>query len=84
MKILHLINSLNTGGAEKLLLETLPIYNQKGNKVDLLVLNGTGYPFLKELKKQNCCRVYDLGKASVYNPLLIFKIIRKDYFMLED
>lgn len=75
MRVLHLINSLNTGGAEKLLLETLPIYNQKGNEVDLLVVDGTEYPFLMELKKQNCCTIYDLGKASIYNPLLIFKII---------
>ncbi len=75
MKVLHIINSLNTGGAEKLLLETLPLYNQKGVKVDLLVLDGKDYPFLKELKKQNCCTIYDFGKGSVYNPFLIFKII---------
>lgn len=75
MKILHVINSLNTGGAEKLLLETLPIYNKIGIDVDLLVLNGIEYPFLKELKKQNCCTVYDIGKGSVYNPFLIFKLI---------
>ena len=75
MKILHIINNLNTGGAEKLLLETLPIYNKEGITVDLLLLNGTKYPFLKELEKQNCCTVYDIGKGSVYNPLLIFKII---------
>ena len=75
MKILHLINNLNTGGAEKLLLETLPLYNQKGIKVDLLLLDGKDYPFLKELNNQNCCTIYNLGKASAYNPFLIFKII---------
>ncbi len=76
MKILHVINNLNTGGAEKLLLETLPLYNQRATTtVDLLVLNGTEYPFLKELKKQNCCTVYDFGETSVYNPLLVLKLI---------
>jgi glycosyltransferase involved in cell wall biosynthesis len=75
MKILQIINSLNTGGAEKLLLETIPLYNKKGINVDLLLLNGAESPFLIELKKQQCCNVYSLGIGSVYNPFLIFKII---------
>ena len=75
MKILHIINSLNTGGAEKLLLETLPLYNKMGVNVDLLVLNGIEYPFLKEFKKQNCCTIHTIGTGSVYNPFLTFKLI---------
>ncbi|MCF7568645.1 glycosyltransferase [Sabulilitoribacter arenilitoris] len=75
MKILHIINSLDTGGAEKLILETLPLLNKKNVKTDLAVLNGYEYPFLKALKKLNCCKVISLGNKSVYNPLLIFKII---------
>ncbi|ACU06842.1 putative lipopolysaccharide biosynthesis protein [Flavobacteriaceae bacterium 3519-10] len=74
MKILHIINSLATGGAEKLIVETLPLYHQKGIKADVLLLNGTEYPLYKELAQQNSCRIYSLGKTSVYNPLLIFKI----------
>lgn len=75
MKILHIINSLATGGAEKLLLETLPLYNQKGIKVDLLVLNGTNHPFLQELKASGSCTIYSLGEQSVYNPINVFKLI---------
>ncbi|MGZ9675085.1 glycosyltransferase [Flavobacterium sp. GNP001] len=75
MKILHVINSLSTGGAEKLLLDTLPLYYQKGILVDLLVLNGSETPFLKKLKEQSCCRIFSLGTGSVYNPILIFKMI---------
>jgi glycosyltransferase involved in cell wall biosynthesis len=75
MKILQVINSLATGGAEKLLLESIPIYNQKGIKVDILLLNGAELPFLKELTQKRCCTIYCLGKGSVYNPLLIFKLI---------
>lgn len=75
MKILHIINSLATGGAEKLLLESIPIYNEKGIISDLLVLNGTKQPFLEELEKTNCCSIYKLGSGSVYNPFLIFRII---------
>ncbi|WP_034039890.1 glycosyltransferase [Wocania ichthyoenteri] len=75
MKILHIINSLDTGGAEKLILESLPLFNKKNVQTDLAVLNGNEYPFLKALKKLNCCKVISLGNKSVYNPLLIFKII---------
>ncbi|WP_296150963.1 glycosyltransferase [uncultured Flavobacterium sp.] len=75
MKILQIINSMETGGAEKLLLESLPFYNKPGIKMDILVLNGGDYPFMKELKALNCCTIYSLGEKSVYNPLHIFQII---------
>lgn len=75
MKVLHIINSLDTGGAEKLILETLPLFNKKGIKTNLAVLNGFEYPFLKALRKLNCCSIISLGNKSVYNPLIIFKII---------
>ena len=75
MKVLHLINSLNTGGAEKLLLESLPLYNKKKIQGDLLLLNSKEYPFLTDLIKQKSCMVYSLGQSSVYKPFLIFKII---------
>jgi glycosyltransferase involved in cell wall biosynthesis len=75
MKILHIINSLHSGGAEKLLLDTIPLYNKTDLEVDILLLNGEACPFLKLLKKKKCCRIYSLGVGSVYNPALIFKII---------
>lgn len=75
MKILHLINSLETGGAEKLLADTLPLYAAQGISVDLLLLNGTLTPFLKELTDRSCCQIFSLGKSSLYHPKYIFKII---------
>lgn len=75
MKILQIINSLATGGAEKLILETIPLLNDEGIQTDLAVLNGNSYPFLVALKKLNCCSIFSLGNKSVYNPILIFKII---------
>lgn len=75
MKILQIINSLDTGGAEKLLLETIPLYKKKGIEMDLLLLDGKEYPFLKQLVKQECCQVYRLENGSIYNPFHIFKII---------
>lgn len=75
MRVLHVINSLATGGAEKLLLETLPLYNRKEVQADLLVLNGTDYPFLQDLKNQKCCQIFSLGTRSAYHPIHIFRII---------
>lgn len=75
MKILHVIGNLGSGGAEKLLLETLPIYNEKGIKSDLLVFDETDYPFLQLLKEKKCCEIFSFGKGTIYNPLTIFKII---------
>jgi glycosyltransferase involved in cell wall biosynthesis len=74
MRVLQVINSLETGGAEKLLLETIPLYNKKGIEVDLLLLNGKTGPFLETLKGSNCCKIYALG-TSVYNPLHVFRMI---------
>lgn len=75
MKVLQIINSLNTGGAEKLVLELLPLFTEKGLEVDLLILNGIEYPFLENLRKIFNGSIYSLGTGSVYNPLLVFKII---------
>lgn len=75
MKILQVINWMDTAGAEKLLLETIPIYNMKGVTMDLLLLNGKKSPFLEELENQNICDIHKLSSGSLYNPILIFKII---------
>ena len=76
MKILQVINSLGTGGAEKLLLDTIPKYNTSGLSMDLLLLNGTEYPFLTELKRQNDLTIFNFGTGSVYNPLYVFRLIK--------
>lgn len=75
MKILQIINNMETGGAEKLLLESLPLYNKASIQMDILVLNDRNCPFMKELRALNCCNIYTLGQKSVYNPLHIFQII---------
>lgn len=74
MKVLQVINSLNTGGAEKLLLETIPLYNKKGIEVDVLLLNGKNTPFLEALKMIKCCKIYAIGTAA-YNPFHIFRLV---------
>lgn len=75
MRILHVINSLATGGAEKLLLESCTVYQQKGIEVHVLLLNGVSHPFLEQLKENQTCTIHSLGNGSVYNPVLLIKII---------
>lgn len=75
MKVLHIIDSLVTGGAEKLIVDTIPLFNLQGIKTDVALLNATKYPFYSLLKKDECCVIYELSYGSLYNPLLVFKII---------
>ncbi|MEN5434792.1 glycosyltransferase family 4 protein [Sphingobacterium faecium] len=74
MRILHIVNGLGTGGAEKLIVDIVPLIVNKGNEVDVLLLNRKSTPFLRELKRLKCCKIFFLG-CSFYNPLYIFQII---------
>ena len=76
MKVLQVINSLGTGGAEKLLLGTIPKYHAAGLTMDLLLLNGTYYPFLLELKRRHNVTIFDFGKGSVYNPMHTLRMVK--------
>ena len=49
MKILHVITSLATGGAEHLMVDLLPRLRGVGNDVELLVFDGTDTPFMRQL-----------------------------------
>ncbi len=76
MKVLHIINSLETGGAEKLITELLPRLRENKIDIDLLLLTGKQTPLLKVFESQFKGRIFDLGRSSVYNPAHIFKILR--------
>ncbi|KIO78670.1 hypothetical protein TH53_02460 [Pedobacter lusitanus] len=78
MKVLHVINSLGTGGAEKLLVETLPQYAEQDSEisVDLLLLNGTKTPFKNLLLEKFSGKIFSLGTGSVYNPLHVFGLFK--------
>ena len=79
MKILHVITSLRTGGAEKLMVDLLPRLRRKGDEVDLLLFDGTPTPFLRQLEDLGI-RIFSLSiGGNVYNPLNIFRLRR---FML--
>lgn len=75
MKILQVITSLRTGGAEKLIVDMVPLYQKQGHQVDVLLFDGVETPFKKQLRDKGVT-IYQLGEGgSVYNPLYIFKLI---------
>ena len=73
MRILHVITSLRTGGAERLMVDMLPRMKAKGHEVDLCVFDGVRTPFYEELGSKGV-RVIPLGH-SVYSLVNLFKLI---------
>lgn len=74
MKILHVINSLGTGGAEKLVADMAPLQRERGNTVEALLLKGGETPFRRMLENTGI-RVFDFGEAaSVRSPLNVFRL----------
>jgi hypothetical protein len=74
LKVLHVINSLATGGAEKLLVEALPRFLEQDVQVDLLLLDGARTSFYKELEKKFTGNIISLSGHSTYNPLHIIRL----------
>ena len=77
MRILHVITSLQTGGAEHLMVDLLPLLRSNGkNTVELLLFDGRRTPFMEELESRGIL-IHKLGYGvNVYNPANIFKLIR--------
>jgi hypothetical protein len=74
MKILHIINRLGPGGAEKLIEDLLPLMdNTDGIKVDLLLLTDKNNVFDKKLTK-NGIQIKIVPTNKIYNPLNIHYI----------
>lgn len=80
MKILHVITTLDIGGAERLIVDLLPLLQQDGNQVDLLLFNGVNTPFKEELINKNII-IHQLScwkgikhHYEVYNPVNIFRL----------
>ena len=75
MKILHVITSLYTGGAEKLMVDLLPQLRDKNLNVELLLFDGTETPFRREVEGKGI-KVYDFGcGGSVYSPIRFIKLL---------
>ena len=76
MKILHVITSLCTGGAEKLVSEIVPMLKDKGNEVDVCLFDGRDTSF-KEALNISGVTIFSLsGNCNVYNPFFIIKLTK--------
>lgn len=75
IKVLHIINSLNIGGAEKLIVDGVSHYQNKIKVVDTLILKETKSSFEQQLEQNSRGEIFYLTTKSLYNPFLILKII---------
>lgn len=80
MKILHIVNSLEIGGAQRLLSDLIPIQIKEGLEVDVLVGEEKVSDFSMNIKNSGC-HIIQLG-CKCYKSLKSIKLIRgiiKDY-----
>ncbi len=77
MKILHVITSLYTGGAERLIVDLLPLLRDgEKNQVELLLINGVETPF-KQKMLESGVNVNFLQKTNdVYHPRVVMNMRR--------
>ena len=73
IKVLHVISSMETGGAEKLLCELLPALQKQGCATELLVFKRVHSEFEKKLETQGI-RIHSLEAGNVYDPRNIFRL----------
>ena len=76
MRILHIITSLCTGGAEHLMVDLLPRLRDLDNNVELLLFDGKRTAFYEELEQEGI-KIHSLGiGGNVYHPRNIFKLMK--------
>lgn len=75
MKVLHVISSLEIGGAQRLLSDLLPLQKQQGLDVSLLVLRSEATDFSKKIAAAGV-PILSLNAQSYRNPFLAIKIRR--------
>lgn len=80
MKIIHVISSMGIGGAQRLLVDLLPIQKKQGIDVSLLVLRSVDNDFSRIIYEAGI-PICTIGMKSYYNPLAVSKIraIIKEY-----
>lgn len=74
MKILQVIDSLPTGGGARFVVNLTKELNLKGIKTEVLLLDGTETPFIRELKDAGC-EVHSLTIGRRWSVFNVFKII---------
>lgn len=74
MKVLQIINSLETGGAEKLLIDSLSLYEERGVDIDLFLLQKNKTPFAAKLKKQFKGKIFYSKIRNLYSIKQVIEI----------
>lgn len=76
MKVLRVITSLKMGGAERSIVTNVPMHIKNGIEMDVFLLDGTKTDFYNELLEHNVKIITSLKKRSLYNPLLIWDLMK--------
>ena len=76
MKILHVISSLEVGGAQRLLSDLLPLV-AKENLVSLLVFKNTDTIFEQYIKEKGII-INSLNVNCIYNPWIFVRLFLRD------
>lgn len=76
MRVLHVITSLKTGGAEKLMVDLLPQLRSRDNDVELLIFDGTKTSFYEQLSVTGIKIHHFHVGGSVYSPLNIIRLCK--------
>jgi glycosyltransferase involved in cell wall biosynthesis len=74
VRILQVITSLRTGGAEKLVVDLTIRLRQKGHHVDVALFDGLETPFKQRLAESGC-QIFCLGH-SMTSPLCLLPLVR--------
>lgn len=77
MKLLHVITSLRTGGAERLMVDLLPRLAAAGHSVELAVMDGTRTPFMDEIERCGIAvHALSAGTGAMHDPTLALPLRR--------
>lgn len=82
MRILHIINTLNIAGAERLMTAMIPVQKSCGHQVELLILNDTMTTFYKSLQEKGIKIHAFHMKGGEYSPMAVLKL--RKYMSLYD
>lgn len=76
MKILHVITTLLTGGAEKLMVDLLPRLRDMGHQVELCIFDDTKTPFYNSLVESGI-KIHSVASpGGYYSPLCMLKLAK--------
>ena len=75
MRILHIITSLRSGGAERMVCDILPRLRGRGHSAELLLFDGTRTHLYDSLEREGIpVRAFGKGACQMWNPFHFFRL----------